>query len=147
MKFSTKNPKPTAKPIATPKPIKATPKLKDFVSWFEIPAISIERSVNFYNYIYGIEMEISEVNNYTMAFFPANKGIGGAIVCGEGSFPSDRGPLIYLNAGKDLEEVLSKVNMAGGRVVLPKTFINKEVGYFALFIDTEGNRLALHSKL
>lgn len=127
-------------------PNKAAPKLKDFVSWFEIPAVNIERSVNFYNEIYGIDMEITEVNSYTMAFFPADKGIGGAIVCGEGSIPSDKGPLIYLNTGKDLNPVLAKIEAAGGRVILPKTLINKTVGCFALFIDTEGNKMALHSK-
>lgn len=121
-------------------------RLRNYVSWFEIPAINIQRSVNFYNEIYGIEMEITEINNYTMALFPANRGIGGAIVSGEGSLPSDTGTLVYLNAGADLEPVLSKIEGAGGRVILGKTLISKTVGYFALFIDTEGNKLALHSK-
>lgn len=120
--------------------------IENYVSWFEIPAIDINRSVNFYNEIYGLKMEITEVNNYTMALFPVTSGIGGAIVSGEGSIPSDTGTLVYLNAGKDLEPVLSKIEGAGGRVILPKTLINKTVGYFALFIDTEGNKLALHSK-
>jgi predicted enzyme related to lactoylglutathione lyase len=60
--------------------------------------------------------------------------------------PSEVGPLIYLNGGTDLNNVLSKVNEAGGRVVMEKTFLSETAGYFALFIDSEGNRLALHSK-
>jgi hypothetical protein len=80
-----------------------------------------------------------------MAFFPTDKGIGGAIVAGPGSTPSDTGTLIYLNAGKDLSHVLERVEPAGGRIVMPKTLINKESGYFAIFIDSEGNKLALHS--
>lgn len=140
MKFSAKNTK-------SKEPKKAALKLKDYVSWFEIPAINIMRSSGFYNEIYDIQMDVTEVNGYAMAFFPAEKGIGGAIVSGEGSIPSDKGPLIYLNGGKDLDLVLSKVDTAGGRVILPKTLINKEVGYFALFLDTEGNKMALHSKL
>lgn len=138
MKFSNKQqaPKATARPQ----------KLKNYVSWFEIPAIDADRSTRFYNEIYGIKMEVTEVNGYRMALFPADKGIGGAIVEGEGSVPSSNGPLIYLNGGKDLNNVLSKIDAAGGRIILPKTLISEDVGYFALFIDTEGNKMALHSK-
>jgi predicted enzyme related to lactoylglutathione lyase len=87
-----------------------------------------------------------ELNGFAMGFFPAENGIGGAIVTGQGCVPSETGPLIYLNGGDDLDNVLSKVNEAGGRVVMGKTFLSEAVGYFALFIDSEGNRLALHSK-
>lgn len=120
--------------------------LKNYVSWFEIPAINFQQAVDFYNQIYGIEMEKNFDGNYAMAFFPAEKGIGGAIVAGPGSTPSDTGPLIYLNAGKDLNIILKRIEQAGGRIVMPKTMINEESGYFAIFIDSEGNKLALHSK-
>jgi len=120
-------------------------KRKDFISWFEIPALNFNQSVNFYNHIFDIEMETNFDENYAMAFFPVNKGIGGSIVAGPGSTPGDSGPLIYLNAGQDLNLVLGKVEKAGGRIVMPKTLINDEDGYFAIFIDPEGNKLALYS--
>jgi len=121
-------------------------KLRHYVSWFEIPALNLLRAVGFYNFIYGIDMETTESNNYAMAFFPAENGIGGAIVVGEGSVPSEAGPLIYLNGGKDLASVLGRIEEGGGRVIMEKTLISEDAGYFALFIDTEGNKLALHSK-
>lgn len=120
--------------------------LKHFVNWFEIPAYNFERAVSFYSQIYAIEMDSTEINGYFMAFFPAKNGIGGAVVAGEGCTPNTTGPLLYLNGGKDLDIVLSRVEPAGGRVIMGKTLINDAVGYFALFMDTEGNRLALHSK-
>lgn len=120
--------------------------LKHYINWFEIPAYNFQRAVAFYNALYSITMETAEINAYSMAFFPAKKGIGGAVVCGEGCTPNTTGPLLYLNGGKDLSTVLAKVEGAGGRVIMPKTLINDMVGYFALFMDTEGNRLALHSK-
>lgn len=120
--------------------------IKDYVSWFEIPAINFQQAVDFYNEIYGIDMEKNFDDSYAMAFFPTEKGIGGAIVAGPGSTPSDTGPLIYLNAGKDLNTILNRIEPAGGRIVMPKTMINEESGYFAIFIDSEGNKLALHSK-
>lgn len=119
---------------------------KNYVNWFEIPALNIQRAVAFYNHIYELDMEIVESENYAMAFFPADEGIGGAIVAGQGCVPSETGSLLYLNGGKDLNTTLEKIEVAGGRVILPKTLINQESGYFAIFIDTEGNRLALHSK-
>ncbi|MEQ9425421.1 MAG: VOC family protein [Cyclobacteriaceae bacterium] len=120
--------------------------LKHYVNWFEIPALNFERALSFYNAIYSIDMETNQVGGYAMGFFPAKNGIGGAVVTGEGYAPNDQGPLLYLNGGKDLTAVLAKIEDAGGRVIMPKTLINEAVGYFALFIDTEGNRLALHSK-
>jgi predicted enzyme related to lactoylglutathione lyase len=131
---------------ATIQKIKEQTVVKNMVTWFEIPAYNHYRSVAFYNYIFGIEMMTVELNGFAMGFFPAENGITGAIVTGNGCMPSEIGPLIYLNAGDDLNNVLFKVNEAGGRVVLEKTFLSETAGYFALFIDSEGNRLALHSK-
>lgn len=115
------------------------------VSWFEIPAINFQQAVNFYNQIFGFKMETKFDENYAMAFFPVTNGIGGSIVSGPGSTPGEAGPLVYLNAGEDLNPVLNLVEEAGGRIVMPKTLISDEAGYFAIFIDPEGNKLALHS--
>jgi len=71
-------------------------------------------------------------------------GVTGGIVEGPGFEPSDKGSLIYLNGGEDLSEPLSRVEEAGGKIVLPKTSIGPN-GFMAHFIDTEGNKVALHS--
>lgn len=150
--IKTQEPQTTAQKAATASANKSAAKkkknaaIKDFVTWFEIPAYNFDRAVSFFNYIYDFELETTEMNGYKMGFFPTSKGITGAVIAGEGSIPSDHGPLIYLNGGKDLNEVLSKVEEAGGRVLLQKTLINESTGHFALFLDTEGNKLALHSK-
>lgn len=126
-------------------PPKKRPMPKNFINWFEIPATNFNRAVAFYNTIFSIELETDNMNDYSMAFFPAKGGVGGAIICGEGSIPHQNGSLLYLNGGDDLNEVLSKVEVAGGKVILQKQKINDENGYFALFIDSEGNKMALHS--
>ncbi|MFZ1751664.1 MAG: VOC family protein [Saprospiraceae bacterium] len=120
--------------------------IKDYVSWFEIPAIDFEQAVNFYNHIFSITMQQNITDINAMAFFPVTTGIGGAVVAGQGYVPSDCGPLIYLNAGEDLNTVLSKVEVAGGRIIMPKTLISEEMGFFAIFFDSQGNKLALYSK-
>lgn len=73
-----------------------------------------------------------------------NGGIGGGIVQGAGFEPSDKGTLIYLNAGEDLSIPLAKVEKAGGKILLPKTSIGPN-GFMAHLMDTEGNKIALHS--
>jgi predicted enzyme related to lactoylglutathione lyase len=119
---------------------------KDYVSWFEIPVLDLNRALSFYNQIYGFSMEVGESGTYSMAFFPIDEGIGGALVQGQGCVPSENGPLLYLNGGHDLTTIINRVEDAGGRVVMGKTLISDDAGYFAIFIDTEGNKLALHSK-
>lgn len=119
-------------------------RLRNYISWFEIPVYDIHRAAAFYNSIYGIEMEMQVGDDFAMAYFPADEGVGGALIAGPGCYPSDTGSLIYLNAGNDLEGVLGRVELAGGRVIMAKTHINDASGNFALFIDSEGNRLALH---
>jgi hypothetical protein len=126
-------------------PSKKKKVVKDYVSWFEIPAIDFEQAVKFYNTIFGIEMTLNSTETNAMAFFPETTGVGGAVICGPGSIPSDKGALIYLNGGDDLNDILSKVENAGGRIIMPKTLISEEDGYFAIFIDSQGNKLALHS--
>lgn len=121
--------------------------IDNYINWFEIPALNIDRAVEFYNNIFQIEMKMASMNGYSMAYFPTKTGTGGAIISGEGSVPSQKGPLIYLNGGEDLQNVLSRVESAGGRVLMPKQLIDEEAGCFALFIDSEGNKLALHSPI
>lgn len=126
-----------------------TKKLNNAVSWFEIPVADLDRARAFYETIFGFEMQVLNLaNNLNMALFPTEEGgIGGAL-CQHKDFyfPGHQGPVVYLNAGPDLQEVLSKVESSGGKVIIPKTQISETFGYMAFFSDTEGNRVALHSQ-
>lgn len=116
------------------------------INWFEIPAKDFERALKFYSTILGVSIEKTNMMGFDMGFFPGQMGeVTGAVVTGDGYTPSDKGALVYLNGGDDLNTVLSKVDTAGGKVAVPKTKINDDIGYFAIFMDTEGNRVALHS--
>jgi hypothetical protein len=124
---------------------KVNKEVNNFISWFEIPALDFQQAVNFYNHIFGITMEQSISENSAMAFFPVKNGVGGAVIASPNSTPSTSGSLLYLNGGEDLNNVLNKVEEAGGRIIMTKTFISEDSGYFAIFIDSQGNKLALHS--
>ncbi len=116
------------------------------INWFEIPASNLERASDFYGKVLDIEVHKQEINGSVMAFLhDGQDGVGGALVQGEGYTPTMDGSLIYLNGGDDLATPLGRVENAGGSVVLPKTKISDEIGYFAIFKDSEGNKLAFHS--
>lgn len=86
------------------------------------------------------------MGDMTMGFLPASRdGVGGAIVAGDGNTPTTSGARVYLNVGEDLAPALAKVEPAGGKIVVPKTEIGNDFGFFALFEDTEGNMIGFHS--
>jgi len=120
------------------------------ISWFEIPALNIQRAQGFYEEIFEIKLSSLDLANIRMRIFPLEDGmtgVGGSI-CESGGFhkPSaTEGPLIYLNGNPDLQLVLDRIEKAGGKILVPKTQISPEYGFMAVFTDTEGNRIALHS--
>ena len=121
-------------------------KYKYPINWFEIPAQNFERAVQFYRTVLDIELPVSNVGETKMAFFSSEPlEVSGVIIEGDGAEPASKGILLYLNGGEDLAIPLSKIESAGGTIVVPKTKISAEMGCFAIFIDSEGNRLALHS--
>ena len=122
-------------------------KLKSAINWFEIPATDFERAVRFYSEIYAFEMPTRDMGHIRMGFFQhePTEGTGGAVVSGDGCIPSQAGLKLYLNGGSDLLTVLNRVEAAGGTVVVGKKQIAPEIGYFAVIVDTEGNRIYLHS--
>lgn len=120
--------------------------MNKWINWFEIPATDFDRANKFYSGIFAIELYTMEMMGTKMAMFPTGDNeSGGAIVQGDGYVPSMDGSVVYLNGGKDLSGVLGRVENNGGKVIVPKTFIGEGMGYFAMFIDTEGNKVALHS--
>jgi len=116
------------------------------INWFEIPATNFTRAKDFYSNILSTELAVMEIMDIQMAMFNSSDSeVGGAICKSEGHTPSQEGTVPYLNGGEDLSSVLDRVESAGGKVLVPKTKISDEIGFFAQFLDTEGNRIALHS--
>ena len=120
----------------------------NILNWFEISVSDMSRAKSFYQTVFSIEMDQQEMMGMQMAMFPYNPMSGklaGALVQSEMHKPSTDGAVIYLNGNPDLSVALGKVAGAGGQVVMPKTHIDEDTGYMAFFIDTEGNKVGLHS--
>ena len=120
---------------------------KNAINWFEIPVADMDRATKFYSHVVSGELQKMDMENVQMAFLPYDgQGVSGALCKGEWYKPTQDGIIIYLNGGQDLSGHLSRVEQAGGQVIMPKTKITDEYGYYALFIDSEGNRMGLHSE-
>ena len=124
--------------------------MNNAISWFEIGTTNLDRAATFYETIFGVKLNPLDLPNIKMRMFPVDdmqNGVGGAVVDSGGFHkPSGTdGPLIYLNGNPDVQQILDKVEAAGGKIMVPKTQISPEYGYMAVIIDTEGNRIGLHS--
>ncbi len=126
--------------------IKTSGKMKNLVSIVEIPTSSFPRAVKFYESLLDISIEEIDMQGTRMGLFPGDgEAVNVAIIHGADYKPSDHGTLAYLNGGADLQAVLDKVEPNGGKVIVPKTEISPEAGFFAMFLDSEGNKIGLHS--
>lgn len=117
------------------------------INWFEIPATNIARAKKFYETIFEITMDEMEMPGMKYAMFPFNPmkaKVAGGLAQSPMHQPGTTGAIIYLNANPDLQNVLNRVEAAGGKVTMPKTSIGQN-GFMAFFIDSEGNSMALHS--
>ncbi len=120
--------------------------MENLVNWIEIPALDFDRAVKFYSTILGVTITANEFMGTQMGFFPSDgTNVSGAIVHGMNYAPANGGVLVYLNGGTDLSVPLAKVEAAGGKIIMPKTQISDDMGYFAVFNDSEGNIMAFHS--
>ncbi len=120
--------------------------MEKVIVWFEIPVDDFARAKKFYSEIMKFEIKEETIGNDRMGFFPGEKGeVGGAIIKGEGFEPGGKGTVAYLNGGDDLQIILDRVEPAGGKITAPKTRIAEEHGYYAWFLDTEGNKLGILS--
>lgn len=124
--------------------------MKNALNWFELPALDFTRARKFYETLFNYSMPvIIDEENFKMGLLPADaEATGGAIVFNTGYYQpaGTAGPLIYLNANPDLSVVLQRVEPAGGKILIEKRQVSVQFGYMAIFTDSEGNRLALHSK-
>lgn len=120
------------------------------INWFEIPATDAKRAKKFYEALFDIEMQTMEMMGMEMVFFPSSDNmigkVSGAIVKGEMHKPSMDGAVIYLNASPNIQSIIDKIEINGGKVIMPRTLVNEKVGYMAFFVDTEGNRMALYAE-
>jgi len=114
--------------------------------WFEIPVLDMDRAVAFHEAVFQIKLNRQVVANIEYAFLPEDSATQGGFIKCESLLPSTSGIAIYFEVGDEMEAVLERAAANGGRILNGKTLISPEIGYYAVFVDTEGNRIGLYSK-
>lgn len=114
------------------------------INWFEIPVSDFERAVQFYEKVFQATLRRENMSDMLMATFPYTcPHAGGALVRFEHCKPSADGVVVYLHA-PELDEMLKRVDSAGGQCVFGPHTLPEDIGRIALVIDSEGNRVGLH---
>ncbi len=120
--------------------------MNNFVVWFEIPVNNLDRAMKFYSTVMAVELQPVDMGPKKGAMFPFAQNVAsGSLLESKEKKPSNMGTMVYLNGGEDLSVPLKRVKGAGGKIVQEKISIG-EHGFMAIFEDTEGNHVALHSQ-
>lgn len=122
------------------------------ITWFEIPVSDIDRAKEFYEAILDIDMVKRADGEDEAVFFPFNPNVvqatsgrvTGVLSKSARNSPSGNGTVVYINASPDIQEVLDRVEQAGGKIIAPNTLI--PAGFIAVILDTEGNKVGLHAE-
>lgn len=118
------------------------------INWFEIPAIDLERAFQFYTTILNGNVRKGTFGNGDLILFnvpfATGEAVGGSIVVRDDLKPTTEGGIIYLNAFGKLSEAVSKVENAGGKVLVPFIDLGK-FGFSTIIVDSEGNKIGLLS--
>ncbi|NSL86219.1 VOC family protein [Chitinophaga sp. Mgbs1] len=120
--------------------------MNNLISIVEIPTTSFARAVRFYQSVLAVDIQEIDMQGTQMGLFPGGADtVNVALVNGTDYKPSDQGTLVYFNGGEDLQAILDKIEVNGGKVLVPKTLIDAKNGFYAMFTDSEGNRIGLHA--
>ena len=120
----------------------------NMVGWFEIPVHDMDRAKQFYETVFNVSIAIHDFGGILMGWFPFDEkkpGATGTLIKQDSYIPSQEGTLVYF-VSDDVQNELNRIETAGGKIYQPKTEISPEHGFMVAFIDTEGNRVALHSQ-
>lgn len=120
--------------------------MRELISWFDIPTLNFDRAVKFYQNVFNLTLNIVDCENEKMGCFPdKDVNVSGCIFYSPEFKPSMDGISISFYCEK-IEDILRRVELNGGNCITAKTKILVEGrGYFAVFSDSEGNRISIYS--
>lgn len=112
--------------------------------WTDIPVTDLDRAIGFYSAVLGAPVIKETAPGFEFGLLPHKDNVSGCLCQGPDHTPSQNGPLIYLSTEGRLSAAAEAAKAHGGKVLQPKHQIGP-YGYRAVIIDSEGNRIALHS--
>jgi predicted enzyme related to lactoylglutathione lyase len=120
--------------------------MPDVIVWSDIPVNDLDRAIKFYSAVLAAQIEKQSHGEINFGLLPhAHENVSGCLVVSDENKPSAEGPLVYLNCEGRLDDAIATVEKNGGKILKPKYQIGP-YGFRAVILDSEGNRIALHSK-
>ena len=122
----------------------------DTLCWTDIPVTNLDRAIKFYSAILGKEVRKMSETGFEYGLLPHEEQNASGCLCvggdsvGNKNEPSETGPLIYLSVEGRLNEAVKAARVNGGKVLQERQQIGPH-GVRAIVVDSEGNRIALHS--
>jgi hypothetical protein len=113
--------------------------------WFDIPVADLERAAAFYRAVLGIQVETVKMEGFSFCVLAHDQGNGGCLVPNAQQISSSGGILLYMNVNGRIREAQSQVERLGGKVLEGVHAIGPH-GFRSIVLDSEGNRIALHSE-
>jgi|SRR5579871_5369702 len=114
------------------------------ICWFDLPVADLDRAIGFYTQVLAAKIEKMDFGMPLGIFDHTDDTVGGCLTQEENFRPFDHGLLLYFNVNGRLDDALTHVTAQGGKILEPKHAIGS-YGYRAVVLDSEGNRIALHS--
>jgi predicted enzyme related to lactoylglutathione lyase len=119
--------------------------LENQIVWVDIPVLDLTRAIKFYSAILGAEVRVENFQGQQFGLLPhSHSGVSGCLVEKDPTEICGKGPLLYFNANGRIEQALQQVKSYGGQLLSPKESLG-EHGFRAIILDSEGNRIVLHS--
>lgn len=112
--------------------------------------MNLDRAIKFYSAILGQEVSKMSEGGFEYGLLPHEEQNASGCLCvgsdsaGSQNKPSQTGPLIYLSVEGRLDHAVNAAKANGGKVLEEKHQIGPH-GFRAVVLDSEGNRIALHS--
>lgn len=116
------------------------------IVWCDIPAADLDRAIAFYRGVLGVGVDKMDFNGMAFALFEHNEGNGGCLVSESAYTGCTSGPLLYMNVDRRIRDAVAQVEKLGGKV-LEATHPIGPHGFRAIILDSEGTRIALHSRV
>lgn len=115
--------------------------------WIDIPVVDVDRAIHFYSAILGKPVQKISEHGFEFALLPhTDNNVSGCLCVMDNRKPSQDGPLVYLNVEGQIDQAIEAANINGGKVLQAKEQIGP-YGHRAIILDTEGNAVALYSKV
>lgn len=134
------------------------------ISWLQIPCENLQRGTKFYEKVFNASFQFEILNGIPHALFVDGKSekkmLNGALIEVKGTIKNDNGVVLFFNATGNFENIMKLVEDYGGKILVPKTliinkesdsqyvipntFIDNKPGYYAHFLDSEGNKMGLY---